>query len=407
MKPNLWTDNHPRHVWQCEPDVPDKAWQTALVDALPALGLADAPPDTDALLSLTLGEGRFGPDHWTLSFPKKMYYHLKPFLPRAFTRLLRQVYSGSEKPRTDIPWPIDSRYVNFLWKTMEQLLQSVPTHELCIKPFWPEGFRYSLVLTHDIESNEGQQFVRAVADLEESLGFRSSFNFVPEVYPVDMNLMDELRQRGFEIGVHGLKHDGKLFNSRALFERRAQKINEYLKAFGAVGFRAPLTIRHPEWMQSLNIEYDLSFFDTDPFEPIPGGSMSIWPFFLGHFVELPYTLVQDYSLTDVLKEETPRLWLEKIEFICQYHGMALLNSHPDYLKIPSRLQVYSQFLQTMREKQDYWHALPRDAARWWRERTTAPYSSKVSMSEGGISITPQAVERTGQVNNQSQQILPV
>ena len=45
-------------------------------------------------------------------------------------------------------------------------------------------------------------------------------------------------------------------------------------------------------MRHLEIEYDLSFFDTDPFEPIPGGTMSIWPFFIGHFVELPYTLAR-------------------------------------------------------------------------------------------------------------------
>ena len=81
--------------------------------------------------------------------------------------------------------------------------------------------------------------------------------------------------------------------------------------FGAVGFRAPLTIRNPEWMQALNIEYDLSFFDTDPFEPIPGGTMSIWPFFTGHFVELPYTLVQDYTLVSVLGEDYPKNMVRK------------------------------------------------------------------------------------------------
>jgi hypothetical protein len=244
------------------------------------------------------------------------------------------------------------------------------------------------VLTHDIESNDGQRFVRAVADLEEGLGFRSSFNFVPEGYRIDMNLVDELRKRGFEIGVHGLTHDGRLFNSRDRFERAAKRINTYLKDLGAVGFRAPLTIRNPEWMQALNIEYDLSFFDTDPFEPISGGTMSIWPFFLGHFVELPYTLVQDYTLTDVLKEQTPDLWFKKIDFIIRHHGMALTNSHPDYLKVPARFQIYAGFLQTMREKSDYWHALPRDVAHWWRERSAAPYNSEVSIKNGRISFTP-------------------
>jgi peptidoglycan/xylan/chitin deacetylase (PgdA/CDA1 family) len=407
MNTNLWIANHPRHFWQCEPDVSDKTWQTALVNALPALELTDVPPDTDTLVALTLGEARFGPAHWTLSLPKKAYYLLKPMLPRTLTRVLRQIYSGSEKPNADIHWPVDSRYVNFLWQAMEQLLSIVPQHEVYIKPFWPGSFQFALVLTHDIESNEGQKYVRAVADLEESLGFRSSFNFVPEGYPIDMNLVDELRQRGFEIGIHGLTHDGKLFNSRAKFERSAEKINKYLKVLGAVGFRAPLTIRHPEWMQSLDLEYDLSFFDTDPFEPIPGGTMSIWPFFLGRFVELPYTLVQDYTLTDVLKEETPKIWLEKVEFIRQHCGMALLNSHPDYLQSSSRLKIYCEFLQQMQEKQGYWHALPREAARWWRGRATNPNYSKVSICEGKISIAPQAVRGNGQFICSNQQILQV
>ena len=370
MNTNLWTANHPRRVWQCQPDLPDKVWQIALVNALPALELADVPPDTDTLLALTLGEARFGPEHWTLSFPKRMYYLLKPILPRALTRMLRQIYSGSEKPDLDIRWPVDSRYVNFLWQAMEQLLCLVPQQELYIKPFWPQGFSYALVLTHDIESNEGQKFVRAVADLEESLGFRSSFNFVPEGYPIDMNLVDELRQRGFEIGIHGLTHDGKLFNSRAKFERCAEKINGYLKALGAVGFRAPLTIRHPEWMQALNIEYDLSFFDADPFEPIPGGTMSIWPFFLGHFVELPYTLVQDYTLTSILKETSPRIWLEKVDFIQAHRGMALVNTHPDYLKDKITWCLYRDFLRNIKERQESWNALPCEVATWWRARTS-------------------------------------
>jgi peptidoglycan/xylan/chitin deacetylase (PgdA/CDA1 family) len=377
MKTNLWTDNHPRNFWQCISDVPDSHWQTALIDALPVLELADLPRDTDTLLSLTLGESRFGPGHWTLSLPKRMYYHLKPVLPRALTRVLRQLYSSPEKSSAGIPWPIEPRYMKFLWATMARLLRIVPEHELCIRPFWPEGFRYALVLTHDIESNEGQKYVRAVADLEESLGFRSSFNFVPEGYPLDMDLIDELRQRGFEIGVHGLTHDGKLFNSRAKFERSAEKINGYLRDLGAVGFRAPLTIRHPEWMQALNIEYDLSFFDTDPFEPIPGGTMSIWPFFLGHFVELPYTLVQDYTLTSILQETSPRIWLEKVDFIQAHRGMALINTHPDYLQNQTTRCIYHEFLQNIKGRQDSWNALPREVAAWWRARTSSnPASSE-------------------------------
>jgi hypothetical protein len=343
-------------------------WRQAIACAIPALGLSPAPGDIETALALTLGEARFGPDHWRLSPIQQMYYLIKPLLPRALTRLMRRLYSHPPKHNGTTTWPVDLHYVNFLWEIMKHLVQMTPGHQLCIRSFWPQGFHYSLVLTHDIESSAGQGFVRAVADLEESLGFRSSFNFVPEGYKVDLNLMDELRQRSFEVGIHGLTHDGKLFNSRRKFESRAIEINRYLKEFDGVGFRSPLMHRNPEWMQSLDVEYDLSFFDTDPFEPIPGGTMSIWPFQLGHFIELPYTLVQDYTLTAVLKETTPRLWLEKVDFIEKYYGMALVNSHPDYLRNPTTWKVYSEFLSAMARRSGYWQALPREVAAWWRER---------------------------------------
>ena len=47
-------------------------------------------------------------------------------------------------------------------------------------PFWPDGQRFAFVLTHDIETEEGQAYVRASCrSKDESFGFRSSFNFVP------------------------------------------------------------------------------------------------------------------------------------------------------------------------------------------------------------------------------------
>lgn len=365
---NLWNANHPRKFWQCLPDPVDDVWKKAVTEAFPILGLSQAQPDIDTILALTLGEKRFGSDHWKLSLPKRIYYILKPFLPRSLTRILRRLYSHPDKTDANLQWPIESRYTEFLWEIMIHLLRTVPEQQLYMKSLWPDSFRFAFILTHDVESGIGQSFIRTVADLEESLGFRSSFNFVPEGYRIDMDLVDELRNRGFEIGIHGLKHDGKLFSSRIEFERRVVRINQHLKTLGAVGFRAPLTMRNPEWMQLLDIEYDLSFFDADPFEPIPGGTMSIWPFFLGDFVELPYTLVQDYTLTSVMGETTPRLWLEKTDFIEKYHGMALLNSHPDYLREPANMKIYSTFLSTMQDRNDYWHALPHAVARWWRTR---------------------------------------
>jgi hypothetical protein len=47
-------------------------------------------------------------------------------------------------------------------------------------PGWPEGKKFAFVLTHDVENCAGLANYRSLAHLEIELGFRSSFNFVPE-----------------------------------------------------------------------------------------------------------------------------------------------------------------------------------------------------------------------------------
>jgi hypothetical protein len=296
----LYQANHPARFWKLETKPAPSADQWAAAAACAASLLPSAALDRGAaipdLLEMTLGEGQFGPEHWRLSRARRIYYWLKPLLPRKAIGGLRRMHRRAlETDDHGLGWPVEDRYAWFMWSTVRHLLQVAGATEASFVYFWPNGRSCAFVLTHDIETAAGQHFVPRVAELEERLGFRSSFNFVAERYPLDRGLIRDLQSRGFEVGVHGLKHDGRLFSSRREFERRAAKINDHLRALGAVGFRSPLTHRNPEWMQSLDIEYDLSFFDTDPYEPLPGGTMSLWPFQLGRFLELPYTLVQDFT----------------------------------------------------------------------------------------------------------------
>jgi peptidoglycan/xylan/chitin deacetylase (PgdA/CDA1 family) len=392
---NLWSDNTSRKFWHCQPDPSSQAWATAVQMALPILDLPTQLAEIDTALSYTLGELQFGPDQWRLSKPKQWYYNVKPIMPRFIIDLFKRANSISADGSFPLSWPSESRYINFQWDVLRQLLVVIEQTSISIRNFWPDGRRFAFVLTHDVETEKGQDFVRNIADLEEKLGFRSSFNFVPESYPLDEALMVELRERGFEIGVHGLKHDGKLYQSYDKFMRRAERINHHLKQFGAVGFRSPYMHRQPEWLQALDIEYDLSFFDTDPYEPIPGGCMSIWPFRIGRFIELPYTLCQDSTLGHVLGETTPKLWLEKLNMIEENYGMALLNSHPDYLIDPVIMRMYRGLLTSVVEKKNYWHALPVEVASWWRRRSDTPsgqettemITKKVSIRDGIPFIT--------------------
>lgn len=387
MTLNLWSHNHPRHFWRCQPDPQDQDWQEAIRRALPVLELDPCPDTIEDALTLTLGEGQFGPRHWQMEPLRRLYYLLKPVVPRATAYALRRKQQQRARALSPLDWPVEARYVHFQWEVMRQLL--ILTHQTSLNfiNFWPHGRRLGLVLTHDVETEEGQKHAGDIADLEQQLGFRSSFNFVPERYPLDRRLIQELIDRGFEIGIHGLKHDGKLYISERRFMQRARRINGYLREFGAVGFRSPLTHRHPVWMQALEIEYDLSFFDTDPFEPLPGGCMSIWPFSIGHFIELPYTLVQDCTLVNILGETTPQLWLSKVEYLSRYYGMALLTVHPDYLDNGSARNIFAGFLREIKDHDDYWNALPREVTRWWRLRSEIPFDvSDPQVAHGSVFI---------------------
>jgi hypothetical protein len=247
---------------------------------------------------------------------------------------------------------------------------------------WPDGRKFALILTHDVETARGLKKCYELIKLEERLGFRSSFGFVAEDYNLTPELRRYLISNGFEVYVHGLTHDGSLYKSRKIFKKQAIRINHYLKEWGSVGFRSPSMHRNLEWIQDLNIEYDSSTFDTDPFEPVPDGVGTIFPFFVqGNstqkgYVELPYTLPQDHTLFIIIKEKSIDIWKKKVDWIAENRGMALLNTHPDYMNFGGRklileeypAQYYEEFLDYIKSKYEgqYWHVLPKDVARFWR-----------------------------------------
>ena len=369
MASNLWTANTPQKFWLFNPDPPAELWNLAVQNAIPILGFPAEIKKIEDILEYTLGEARFGKNRYKIGLFRSIYYLLKPYLPRSLIIRMRQKYYFLLNSRLDINWPIESHYVKFQWEILRQVLLLSEKEEIAFRYFWPKEKKYAFILTHDIETARGQRLASVLADMEESLGFRSMFNFVPEVYPLDWGLMRDLRDRGFEIGVHGLKHDSKMFDAYDRFARRSVRINKYLHEFKAHGFRAPLMIRNPDWMQLLDMEYALSFFDTDPYEPMPGGVMSIWPFTTGRFIELPYTLPQDCTLYEVMRETSPRIWFEKIEFIEKYYGMALVNVHPDYSGEGRVKEIYRTFLNVMKSRTGYWHALPQEVVSWWKSRS--------------------------------------
>jgi hypothetical protein len=377
MSTGLYRENGPAGFWrlQLDPQPTELEWAGGVVAAAPLLPEAarrDWDGSIEALLESVLGEGQFGQGHWRLGWARRLYYAVKPGIPLRLRIEMRRWHRRFAESEFPLGWPVEPRFAQFQWGTLEHLLRLRGQSEVDFINFWPERARWAFVLTHDVETAQGQAHVRKLAALEAEYGFRSSFNFVAEGYQLDQGLIDDLRRQGFEVGVHGLRHDGSLFASQVGFLRQAARINDWMLTIGAEGFRSPLMHRHPAWMQALAIGYDMSFFDTDPYEPMPGGTMSIWPFTIGRFLELPTTLAQDHTLTAVLNERDPRLWLQKIDFIEKYCGLALLNAHPDYLLQPENWRIYRSFLEVIRARAEQpWHALPKEVAHWWRARHQA------------------------------------
>jgi hypothetical protein len=324
------------------------------------------------------------------------YYLVKPYLPWRLRMALRRVVAGWKRRKYHATWPINES-------------ASRKPHGW---PGWPEGKQFAVVLTHDVEGPEGLAQARQLAELEMQLGFRSSFNFVPEgSYAVSPDLRSWLTAQEFEVGVHDLKHDGKLYVNQTQFRRHASRINDYLKAWNAVGFRSGFMHHHQEWLHDLDVRYDASTFDTDPFEPQPDGVDTIFPFWVptpkgdirehggtrflplngeddgtpaetpaasahtgprkAGYVELPYTLPQDSTLFLLLRERTNDIWRRKLDWIVRHGGMVLVNVHPDYLYLKadgnSSVTIADHYADLLRYLSTtypnrYWHVLPRDMA---------------------------------------------
>ena len=296
----------------------------------------------------------------------RMYYTFKPFIPRWLQLFVRRLQGKKLLEKYKNVWPI--------------LPGSEKKPENWIG--WPEGKDFALVLTHDVEWRKGHDRCRELLELEKKLGFKSLFNFVAERYKVDKELREFIVSEGFEVGIHGIKHDGKKFKNKKIFDKRAIKINQYIKEWNIVGFRAPAVHHNLEWIGELDIEYDLSTFDTDPFEPQPDGVGTIFPFQVERktgkpgYVELPYTLDQDFTLFILLKESSPQIWIDKLNWIAKNGGMALVIIHPDYVNFNNErameeypVSYYSDFLKYVKDNYEgkYWNALPKEVAEYFKK----------------------------------------
>lgn len=313
-----------------------------------------------------------GEAHPASSLIGRSYYFLRPALPVAVRRHLQKFRLNGWRHLRFPHWPVD-RTVDCLNEQLLLLsLRATKRQEIPFIWFWPNNASSCSILTHDVETTAGRDFCSKLMDVDDEFGVKASFQVVPESrYDVPESYLQSIRNRGFEIDVQDLNHDGHLFRERKEFLARVRKINEYGRKYGAEGFRAAILYRRQEWYESFEFSYDMSVPNVAHLDPQRGGCCTVMPYFVGKLVELPVTATQDYSLFYILRDHSIELWKQQIDLIMDKHGLMNFIIHPDYIIGREEMATYKELLTYLAQlagKRNIWMPLPKEVASWWHDR---------------------------------------
>lgn len=306
-------------------------------------------------------------------FVQKLYYSLRPALGIPVRRHLQRVFLRNWDRLPFPAWPVDTSVETLLERVLCLCMKAQGHKSIPFIWFWPEGASCAAMVTHDVETRRGMDFVPPLMDIDEAFGIKSSFQVVPEgSYRPAKDVLSTIRRRGFEVGIQDLSHDGNLFDDRRKFQVRARSINRYISAYGALGFRSGRMYRNVDWYDALDVSYDMSVPNVAHLDPQRGGCCTVFPYFVGQILELPLTTCQDYSLFHVLGDYSLYLWKKQIDLVRAKSGLVSFLVHPDYIREGKALDIYKSLLRQLcelRERDDVWIARPQDVNCWWRQRS--------------------------------------
>jgi hypothetical protein len=304
---------------------------------------------------------------------KRVYYLLRPLTTVATRRRIQKFHARGWQKKRFPHWPVDTTVENICETLLLMSLRAKGIDKVPFIWFWPRGARGCVVMTHDVESAAGRDSCADLLDIDDSYGMKASFQIVPEErYAVPAPFLDAIRDRGCEIGIQDLNHDGRLFDNREEFRRRVALINRYGREYGAKGFRAAVLYRKPEWYEDLEFSFDMSMPNVAHLDPQRGGCCTVMPYFIGKILELPVTTSQDYTLFHLLDDRSIDLWKNQVQRILEKNGLVSFIIHPDYIREQDTRSVYEAllgYLRELREKTPIWFALPGEIDSWWRARS--------------------------------------
>lgn len=241
------------------------------------------------------------------------------------------------------------------------------------RPFWPEGKRFAVALTHDVDSTEGLARIAFLRRPEVARGLRSTWFVVGEVARRDPTALERLAFEGCEIAAHDETHDNRLaFLPPAAMRARLDTAAATLAAIGLpAGFRSPSLGRSPPLFEEIarRFAYDSSVPDDDG---AGGGSGTVFPFMRGGLLEVPITmpLDADCAFRGLAARETLDLWLAALDRARRAGGVALVVTHPEphFTGGSAELQeAYEGLLDAVAQDREAFVGTVRAIARHWTD----------------------------------------
>ena len=306
-------------------------------------------------------------------FGKTLYYGLRPVLHRSIRERIQRLQLTGWRDHSFPSWPVDLSVENVYERLLAFVLKATGIERIPFIWFWPDGKESCVVMTHDVESAAGRDCCDDLMDIDDSYEIKASFQVVPQgKYKVPPAFLSAIRDRGFEIAVQDLNHDGRLYDDEREFARRARLINQYVKDYGATGFRSAVLYRKPEWYGAFDFSYDMSIPNTARLDPQRGGCCTVLPYFIGNILEIPTTMTQDYMLYQLIGERSIGLWKQQVGLIASKNGLMNFIVHPDYVIWGGVRDLYTKllaYLTELRATKKIWMALPSEVDTWWRARS--------------------------------------
>lgn len=260
---------------------------------------------------------------------------------------------------------------------------------------WPEKKRAVFISLHDVDTDGliKRNKDDPLLSVEKKHGIKATWFFLTTVLERGgEEQLDFLTEDGHEVGWHGYNHDHRL-----PFGRNTRKRIEHLNRSILVDDRNyPLGMRTPKLLKSKHLYgslerycpamcYDTSFL---------GG---IAPYYLSsesvnhRILEIPTTIPTDILLYNELAnlpkneryEAILKVQIERTKKLIEAGALISIVTHPedDISERPELLEVYDQYLNYLRSRDDVWFTTAGSLYKYWKENEPDSIHTKAESRE--------------------------